>query len=72
MDTNKHKITIAGQEYDTRDLSNQANRLIAVINAADSKLYKAEAELIVMQKGRESLIKELIEEVTKPEESKDD
>ena len=64
MDQNK-KITINEKEYDIRDLSEVANRLIQCIQLADQDITLAQAGLFIKEEGRKAAIQQLITEVEK-------
>lgn len=65
MDPNNNKININNIEYDVRDLSQQAQEQLTILSIADNNIRKAQAELVVMFKGRDVVVQELIDEVEK-------
>lgn len=64
MDQN-NKITINDKEYDTRDLSETANRLIRCIVIAEREIDHDNAQLYIKEQGRQAVIQQLIAEVEK-------
>ena len=58
-----NKININNTEYDVRDLSEQAQQIVSLLSIADNKIQSKQAELIVLQKGREVLVNDLIQDV---------
>ena len=64
MDQN-NKININDKEYDTRDLSDVANRLIQCIQVAEQDINLASAKLYIKEEGRKAAIQQLIAEVEK-------
>ena len=65
MDPNNNKVNINNIEYDVRDLSQQAQEQLTILSIADNNIRKAQAELVVMFKGRDVVVQELIDEVEK-------
>ena len=63
MDNNK--ITINDKEYDTRDLSDVANRLIRCITIAEREIDHDSAQIYIKEEGRKAAIQQLITEVEK-------
>jgi len=63
MDTTNNKVSINNVEYDVRDLSDLAKDLITLANVADKNIRKMESELILLQKGRQVIVADLITEV---------
>ena len=68
MDQNNNKVNINNVEYDVRDLSVAAQELLTLVSIADNNIRKAQADLILLQKGREGIVADLITEVEKPKE----
>ena len=64
MDQN-NKITINDKEYDKRDLSESANRLIRCIVIAEHEIDQQSAQLYIKEEGRKAIIQQLITEVEK-------
>ena len=65
MDNNK--ITINNKEYDKRDLSDAANRLIRCIVIAEHEIDQESARVFIKEEGRKAIIQQLIAEVEKVE-----
>ena len=63
MDNNK--ITINNKEYDTRDLSDVAHRLIRCITIAEREIEHDSAQIYIKEEGRKAAIQQLIAEVEK-------
>ena len=64
MDQN-YKITINNKEYDKRDLSDAANRLIKCIVIAEHEIDQQSAQVFIKEQGRQAIIQQLITEVEK-------
>ena len=64
MDQN-NKITINNMEYDKRDLSESANRLVRCIVIAEHEIDQQSAQLFIKEQGRQAIIQQLITEVEK-------
>ena len=64
MDQN-NKITINNKEYDKRDLSESANRLVRCIVIAEHEIDQQSAQLFIKEQGRQAIIQQLITEVEK-------
>ena len=71
MDQNNNKININNKEYDTRDLSESANRLIRCIVIAEREIDQESAQVFIKEQGRQAIIQQLIAEVEKEDTPND-
>ena len=63
---NNNKVNINNVEYDVRDLSATAQDLLTVASIADNNIRKTQADLVLLQKGRDAVVADLITEVETP------